>query len=171
MAFSFQKQAAGVPVQATLFLRLGGDISVVATLSHLEGGHKLQIDVSKRANASSRFTADRANGRFDTWPELALIEGVWGSVSGFKLYGTAHRVKEQKRILCGGFYADPKWKDQPKANILSDVSAVGHLVFSAVTKLSYKLKTNSYKWISPPNIYIYIPKLNLYNASQHKAEV
>lgn len=34
----------------------GDDISVVAMLSHLEPGHKLQIDVSKPVHASSRFT-------------------------------------------------------------------------------------------------------------------
>lgn len=34
----------------------GDDISVVAMLSRLECGHKLQIDGSKRVNACPRFT-------------------------------------------------------------------------------------------------------------------
>lgn len=39
---------------------------------------------------------------FDTWPQLVLVEGVWGSASVSKLYGIAHRVKEQKRTLYRG---------------------------------------------------------------------
>lgn len=87
-------------------------------LSHLECGHKLQIDASKRVEASPRFTTrpvegDQCDGQvqmFDARPEPVLLEGVWGSVSGLKLCGIAHRVKEQKRTLCGVFYADPKWE-------------------------------------------------------------
>lgn len=98
-------------------------------LSHLECGHKLQIDASKRVDASPRFTTgpmegDQCDGQvqmFDARPELVLIEGVWGSVSVFKLSGIAHRVKEQKRTLYGVFYVEPKWEDEPKANTLSDI--------------------------------------------------
>lgn len=59
-------------------------------------------------NASARPSEWKV---FETRPELVLIEGVWGSVSVFKLCGIAHRVKEQKQTLYRGFYAALKWKD------------------------------------------------------------